>query len=98
MRGERQRALCRAALLAALLAPHAAAAQGTEPIRLHFDAPAGCSDADAFMGQVRARTAKARLANPNEGSRFFQVTVTRSDRGSRGKLTIEEASGGTPAV
>jgi hypothetical protein len=85
-----------AACAALVLAPERASGQvATEPIRIDFHAHDGCPDEGKFTGEVRARTAKARIAFPAEPARFFRVNVTR-DRGttkSRGKLTIEDPGG-----
>lgn len=71
----------------------ARAQAGQEPIRIGYRAPAGCVDAGVFADQVRARTARARLAGPGEKARTFTVVVTQ-DRGiSRGQLTIDDGEG-----
>lgn len=70
-------------------------ADGVEPIRIQFRAPAGCPDAAAFTDQVRARTAKTRPAAPGERARTFSVSITREPRVSKGQLTIEDKQGDT---
>src|SRR5438105_3354701 len=95
---EAQLAILPATALAALiLAPAAARADDVEPIRIAFEAPSGCSSEASFLDEVRARTAKARLAAPGEKARSFTVQVKREGRRVRGRLTLEEA-GGAPAV
>ncbi len=86
-----------AAGLALVLGASNASAQGegNEPIRITFAAPPGCPDEQAFTGELRARTARARLAWPGEPARTFRVTITRHAGQTLGNLTIEEAGGGS---
>src|SRR5690348_15374430 len=91
-------ALVMAAALAALAAASSAPAhaEGTEPIRFELRGPAACPDEAAFVAEVQARTAKARLAAPGEVARTFRVVVTaaRDGRAAQGKLTIDDPRGG----
>lgn len=77
--------------LAAALSAEVARGQGdlAEPIRVAFEAPAGCPDLTAFLDQVTARTPKARLAAEGERARTFKIVVTQEGQRARGRLTIE---------
>jgi hypothetical protein len=84
-----------AASLAILLAASAGSAAETEPIRVRFEAPAGCPGEAAFLDQVRARTARARVAAAGEKARTFAVRLTQEGRSIHGRLAIEESSAQT---
>ena len=92
LRGERRAAAVTAAALAIVLASSAASAADSEPIRVRFEAPTGCPSEAAFLDQVRARTAKARVAAAGEKARTFAVHVTQEGRSIHGRLAIEESS------
>lgn len=85
----------RAVLCALTLAlpGRAAADDGTEPIRVDVRAPAGCTDTDAFVAEVTARTAKARLAGAGEAARSFTVTITTRGKRAQGTLVIDDPRG-----
>lgn len=95
LRGERRAAAVIAAALAIVLAAPGASAADTEPIRVRFEAPDGCPGEAAFLDQVRARTAKARVAAPGEKARTFAVRLTQEGRSIHGRLAIEESSAQT---
>ncbi len=84
-------ALVSAAL--ALAAAPAAAQPAAEPIRITFSAAPGCPAEADFTGQIRARTARARLAEGSEPARTFRVDVSPTRAGFRGRLAIEDPSG-----
>jgi hypothetical protein len=99
LRGERRAAAVTAAALAialaAISAAATAAAADTEPIRIRFEAPPGCPSEAAFLDQVRARTAKARVAAASEKARTFAVRLTQEGRSIHGRLAIEDAASQT---
>ena len=67
-----------------------AAPQDEEPIRLTYEATAGCpTDAD-FVTRIRARTARARVAWPGEPARTFDVRIDAGPPAS-GRVTILDA-------
>lgn len=59
-----------------------------EPIalRVEFDAPAGCSSADAFYASVRARTDRVRRADDSEPALSLRVRLTVGAREVHGEL------------
>src|SRR4051812_33533078 len=95
LRGERRAAAVITAALAIVLAASGASAADTEPIRVRFEAPDGCPGEAAFLDQVRARTAKARVAAAGEKARTFAVRLTQEGRSIHGRLAIEESSAQT---
>lgn len=46
-----------------------------EPIRIAYDASAGCPDFEAFAARVKARSSRLRMAEPGEPARTFAVTL-----------------------
>ena len=91
-RGERHAVAVAAAWLALSLGARSTWAALSEPIRVRFEAPEGCPDEAAFLDQVRARTAKARVAAAGEKARTFSVRLTQEGRSIRGRLAIEESA------
>jgi hypothetical protein len=61
------------------------------PVRVEFDAPAGCSDAEAFFAGVLARTRHVHRARPGETPVRLTVRVTRAGAKVRGELRVNEA-------
>jgi len=82
------------AVLVALAAPAPAAASDAVPIRVEFDAPAGCSSADTFYGGLLARMSRARRALPGEAAVHFGVKLTRAGNKVRGELRLMDGSPG----
>ncbi len=93
--GERRGVAVTAASLAILLAAGSASAADTEPIRVRFEAPDGCPGEAAFLDQVRARTAKARVAAAGEKARTFTVRLAQEGGSIRGRLAIDESAAQT---
>src|SRR5687768_10999344 len=94
--------ICAAALTAfAVLVVAARTTQAqprTEPVRIRFSAPTACPNEETFTREVRGRTARARIAEPNESARGFEVTIAEASLGSsthRGRLEIRELDGST---
>jgi hypothetical protein len=65
------------------------------PLRVDFDAPAGCSDAEAFFSGVLARTRHVHRAHPGEAAVRLTVRVSRVGARVRGELSVNEAGGET---
>jgi hypothetical protein len=63
------------------------------PIRVDFDAPAGCADADAFYAGVSARLARARRARPGESATRLIVRLTRVGGKVHGELQLGGGGG-----
>lgn len=95
LRGERRAVAVTAASLAIVLAARSTLAADTEPVRVRFEAPDGCPGEAAFLEQVRARTAKARVAAAGEKARTFAVRLMQEGRLIRGRLAIEEPASQT---
>ena len=81
-------------VLMALAVPAPAAASDAVPIRVEFDAPAGCSSADTFYGGLLARMSRARRALPGEAAVHFGVKLTRAGNKVRGELRLMDGSPG----
>jgi hypothetical protein len=73
----------------------AAPARSGEAIALQveFDAPAGCSNADAFYEGVLSRMQQARRASPGEDAVRLGVRLTRVGNKVRGQLRLIDAPG-----
>ena len=71
--------------MAAHGAPTAAEEQ---PLRLEYEAHAGCPDALSFFWHVRARTQRVRLAEPNELALLASVHITVDGSESVGRLEL----------
>jgi hypothetical protein len=52
-----------------------AAPEDEEPIRMTYQAPAGCPSEIEFVTRIRARSTRARVALPGESARTFDVLV-----------------------
>jgi hypothetical protein len=61
-------------------------------LRIHYDAPASCRAAEAFLDEVRARTSLARVARPDEAAIELSVRIVRRGAASQGHLTLGEGS------
>lgn len=77
--------------LALLLVPRVATAQDAEPISVDYQVPGTCPSSDWFLGEVRARTPRARAANAGERARVLVVRVEGTSGGYVGRLTIDDA-------
>ncbi|HYP90197.1 MAG TPA: hypothetical protein VEQ59_18630 [Polyangiaceae bacterium] len=64
-----------------------------EAVRLEYAAPPECPDAASFVAQVRARTERGRLAEPEELARTFKVVVAAAERGFSGSIEFLDESG-----
>jgi hypothetical protein len=65
----------------------------TEAIRIEYDGPAACSDANRFFEAVRARNDRASRSEGGPGERRFEVHVTESRPGASGVLVVTEPDG-----
>jgi len=75
------------ALLTAAAGPSAASADSI-PIRVDFDAPAGCSSASAFYSGVATRSDRVRRAAAGETAVRFAVRLSRSGSRVHGELRL----------
>jgi hypothetical protein len=75
----------------ALLALAQAGPAVSVPVRVEFDAPAGCSDADAFFTGVLARTSHVHRARPGENAVRLAVHLTRAGARVHGQLRVTVA-------
>jgi len=91
-------------LLASYLSLVAAAASGpaasdvakeAKPVQVEFDAPTGCSGADAFFSSLRSRTDMVRQADGSEPHTTLQVRLTRTRGRVLGELRVVDDRGGT---
>jgi hypothetical protein len=74
-------------MLPALVAS-ASAQDDQEPIRLAYRASEGCPNEASFIARIRARTARARIAQVGEAARTFTVVV-EAGRPSSGRVTVQ---------
>jgi hypothetical protein len=82
--------LCSAILLSA--ARGSADPLEPEPIRAELAAAPSCAEASSFVGQVLARTRRAREAQPNEPARTFTITIAEEGESLRGTLRVVTAT------
>jgi hypothetical protein len=64
------------------------------PLRVSVDAPAACSDAAAFLVQLRKHTLRVREAAADERARTIHVALRSEDGRFVGALTVREPAGG----
>jgi hypothetical protein len=79
--------------LLALAAPPPAAGGDGVAIRVAFDAPTGCSSADAFYSGLLTRMKGARRAAPSEDAVHLGVQLTRVGSKVRGELRLMDGPG-----
>jgi len=87
--------------LLSIVLPALVAAAGVGPartdgaiaLRVEFDAPAGCSGADAFYEGVLSRMQQAHRAAPDEDAVRLGVRLTRIGTKVRGQLRLMDAPG-----
>jgi hypothetical protein len=79
----------------ALVALAQTAPAASVPVRVEFDAPAGCSDADAFLTGILARSRHVHRAGPSEKAVRVAIHLTRVGGRVRGELRLTGAGGGT---
>jgi hypothetical protein len=68
---------------------------GAKPVEIEFDAPEGCSGADAFYGYLRLRTDRVRKAVADEARTVLQLHLVRSHGQVVGELSMINDGGGT---
>ena len=64
-----------------------------EAVRFHYRAPAGCPDGETFASRVQARTGRARLSEPGELARQFDVEVELDAQGAGARLSFTDSQG-----
>ena len=74
-------------VVATLAAVHAAAPAGL-PVRVVWDAPAGCSDADSFFTAVASRAEHIHRAEPGEEGARLEVKLARLGPKVHGELRL----------
>jgi hypothetical protein len=77
----------------ALVALTQTAPAASVPVRIEFEAPAGCSDGDAFLAGVLARARHVHQARPGESGVRLAIRLTRVGGRVRGELRLTEAGG-----
>lgn len=70
------------------LTGRAMAAEPLTPIRIAYSAPASCPDALTLVAHVQARTARARVALPDETALELAVRVDKTKGLFRGRLVV----------
>jgi hypothetical protein len=73
----------------------AAAAAPSVAIRVEFDAPPGCSDAQTFSDALADRSQSIRFAKPGEPATLLRVHLTRAGNQVHGELSVVDAAGAT---
>jgi len=69
--------------------------KGAKPVQVEFEAPAGCSSADAFFSSLSSRTDEVRQSDGNEPHTTIQVRLTRTRGRVLGELRVVDDRGGT---
>jgi hypothetical protein len=77
----------------ALATPPSTPGNDAVAIRVEFDAPAGCSSADAFYAGLLTRMGHARRAAPGEDAVHLGVRLTRLGTKVRGELRMMDGPG-----
>ncbi len=77
----------------AVLALAQAGAPSSVPVRVEFDAPAGCSDAEAFFSGIVARASRVHRARAGETPVRLAVHLTRAGGRVHGELRVSIAGG-----
>jgi hypothetical protein len=70
-----------------------AQAPSEDAIRFQYEAPGECPDVTAFTSRVRERTARGRLAEPDELARTFNVSITADTGGFSGSVAFLDDAG-----
>lgn len=76
-----------------MLAAVRAGAPGGFPVRVAWDAPAGCSDVDTFFAGVAARAERVRRAEPGEEGARLEVKLARQGPKVHGELRLVAGDG-----
>ncbi|MBS2018334.1 MAG: hypothetical protein JST00_36030 [Deltaproteobacteria bacterium] len=84
-------------ILLVAFARAAHAQDAPEPFSVDYRAPDGCPDASAFLGEVTARTPRARAAATGERARVLHVRVEKRGDTLAGRLWIEDAGAASTA-
>jgi len=71
----------------------ALAEPGEEAVRIQYTAPATCPDEQSFFSQLRQRTARGRLAEPNELARTIDVELLAEPEGFSGNVDFLDDAG-----
>jgi hypothetical protein len=79
--------------VAGAAATAAAAERPRIPVRITVDAPAACSDTDAFFAQLHTRSALPREAASGEEARSIHVVLRPDEDQVLGTLTVREVDG-----
>lgn len=77
----------------AFLAAVRAAAPSGLPVRIAWDAPAGCSDAETFFAAVASRADRIRRAEPGEEGTRIEVKLSRLGPKIHGELRLATDDG-----
>jgi hypothetical protein len=86
-------ALAWVAALAALGLASGEARAEVQPLRVDYEAHEGCAAGDVFLGEVLARTSRARAAADGEPALEVRVRITRHEPKSVGRLVLWKSSG-----
>jgi hypothetical protein len=77
--------------------PGRASAGDVEPVQFAYSAPSTCPDAEAFVKEVRARTARFRIIEGGPGLRSFEVRIAAAPNGFTGMLRVVDRTGAVSA-
>jgi len=72
---------------------HLARAEGAVSVELGYRAPAGCSERDELVRQLRARTGRARLVTEGEAAWRFDVVIVPAPGRAAAELVIRDPEG-----
>ncbi len=77
-------------LVGALVTSQGGAQEAVEPIHVEYTRIGPCPGDAAFLAGLLSRTAKFRIARPDEAALTLRVIVEAHERGARGRLAIVE--------
>ncbi len=64
-----------------------------EPVRFTYVAPQACPDAEAFVKEVHARTARFQIVRFGDGLRSFEVVIAQTGSNFRGSVRVTDGGG-----
>jgi len=70
-----------------------ASAGDIEPVRFRYDAPATCPDAEAFVKEVRARTARFQIVESGADLRSFEIRIAGAANRFSGTVRVVNSMG-----
>lgn len=76
-----------------LLTVHFVRAQSDEPVHIEYSAAAGCPSEASFLGSLRARSLRIRVASRDERARVLVIRLTMRGPRAEGRLILRAEDG-----